>query len=268
MSIIKLRSQPASTPRVLYPLQVLDRNIRQPLLDGFWTCVHQLKDLDLVITLPCWCSLKTDSRAAHQCSILVKYSHSLSLSIIYIIHVCVLIICFDMCVHTTMHGWWIDLQLYSTATEPQDCLRGRFCEVPQKASSSINVAEAKLVKPERAKFEPKVLTGWRELTVRICSEIFERHDSCGINVRKNWKLENLCNLPKLHMFQTCCTLQVVHMCPFYPNFKLYYVKTYQEWRSKLLEHMLVLLRFVWPIGAVCVCTQLFLRKIAELRGQW
>lgn len=67
--------------------------------------------------------------------------------------------------HTTMHGWWIDLQLYSTATEPQDCLRGRFCEVPQKTSSSINVAEAKQVKPERAKFEPKVLT------VRICSEI-------------------------------------------------------------------------------------------------
>lgn len=57
--------------------------------------------------------------------------------------------------HTTMHGWWIDLQLYSTATEPQDCLRGRFCEVPQKASSSINVAEAKLVNQNEPNLNPR-----------------------------------------------------------------------------------------------------------------
>ncbi len=31
----------------------------------------------------------------------------------------------------------------------------------------------------------------------------------------------LWNLPKLHIFQTCCILQVVHICSFYPNFKLY-----------------------------------------------
>lgn len=116
MSSIKFRNQPAlcrkwgkenaSTPRRV-STPGLDRNIRQRLLGGFWTCVHQLQDLDLlVITLPCWCSLKTNSGAAHQMFFLVKYSHSLSLYHLHYTRVCINYMLWYVYAHD--HAWMMN----------------------------------------------------------------------------------------------------------------------------------------------------------------